>query len=107
MRLAGAVALITGGSSGIGAATARALAQAGACPLVAGRNLPRLRELSMDSTGVTDSGAQTLKSMAGLKSLNLYHTLVTEKGWQEIKSALPSCEIVFDRDSALPSRRSK
>jgi hypothetical protein len=48
-----------------------------------------------------------LKSMAGLKALNLYHTLVTEKGWQEIKSALPSCEIVFDRDSALPNRRSK
>ena len=42
--------------------------------------LPQMRELSMDSTGVTDNGAQALKSMAGLKSLNLYHTLVTEKG---------------------------
>ena len=39
-----------------------------------------MRELSLDSTGVTDSGAEALKSMAGLKSLNLYHTLVTEKG---------------------------
>ena len=44
--------------------------------------------------------------MAGLKSLNLYHTLVTEKGMQELKTALPACEIVFDRDSALPNRRS-
>ena len=44
--------------------------------------------------------------MTGLKSLNLYHTLVTEKAMQELKSALPSCEIVFDRDSALPNRRS-
>ena len=47
-----------------------------------------------------------LQAMAGLKALNLYHTFVTEKGWQEIKSALPGCEIVFDRDSGLPDRRS-
>jgi len=33
--------------------------------------------------------------------------LVTEKGLQELTTALPACEIVFDRDSALPSRRSK
>ena len=26
-----------------------------------------------------------LKSMSGLKALNLYHTLVTEKGMQELK----------------------
>lgn len=68
--------------------------------------LPHIRELSLDSTGVTDTGARALKSMAGLKSLNLYHTLVTEKGMQEVQKALPACQIVFDRDSALPNRRS-
>ena len=52
MRLGGAVALITGGSSGIGAATARAMADAGACPLVAGRNLPRLREVASQSGAI-------------------------------------------------------
>ncbi|HEY1620148.1 MAG TPA: SDR family NAD(P)-dependent oxidoreductase [Streptosporangiaceae bacterium] len=52
MRLAGAVALITGGSSGIGAATARALAGAGACPLVAGRDPARLNEVARQ-TGAT------------------------------------------------------
>jgi hypothetical protein len=66
-----------------------------------------MRELSMDSTGITDNSAQVLKSIASLKSLNLYHTLMTEKGLQELKAALPSCEIIFDRDSALPNRRSK
>ena len=25
---------------------------------------------------------------------------------QQLKAALPSCDIVFDRDSALPNRRS-
>jgi hypothetical protein len=56
---------------------------------------------------VTDNGVPALKSMIGLKSLNLYHTFVTEKGMQDLKTALPSCVIVFDRDSSLPSRRSK
>jgi short-subunit dehydrogenase len=71
MRLAGAVALITGGSSGIGAATARALAHAGACPLVAGRNLPRLREVARQSGAIplcadlaTPDGADELAAAA-------------------------------------------
>jgi hypothetical protein len=61
----------------------------------------------MDATGVTDKGVQVLKTMGSLKTLNLYHTLVTEKGMQELKTALPSCDIVFDRDSAMPNRRSR
>jgi short-subunit dehydrogenase len=52
MRLAGAVALITGGSSGIGAATARALTLAGACPLVAGRDPGRLRDVARQTGAV-------------------------------------------------------
>ena len=55
---------------------------------------------------MTDTGALLLKSIPTLKALNLYHTLVTEKGMQGLKSDLPSCDIVFDRDSALPNRRS-
>jgi short-subunit dehydrogenase len=52
MRLAGAVALITGGSSGIGAATARALTRAGACPLIAGRDIARLGEIARQTGAV-------------------------------------------------------
>jgi hypothetical protein len=66
-----------------------------------------VRELSMDSTNITDTGATLLKSMTSLKELNLYHTLVTEKGLEDLEGALPDCEITFDRDSALPNRRSR
>jgi short-subunit dehydrogenase len=52
MRLAGAVALVTGGSSGIGAATVRALAAAGARPLIAGRDPARLRAMALQTGGI-------------------------------------------------------
>jgi NAD(P)-dependent dehydrogenase (short-subunit alcohol dehydrogenase family) len=52
MRLTGAIALVTGGSSGIGAATARALAGAGARLLIAGRDLARLRAVASQTGGI-------------------------------------------------------
>jgi hypothetical protein len=67
--------------------------------------LRQLRELSLDNTGITDQGAQALRSMTELRALNIYHTLVTENAMLALKTALPECQIVFDRDSALPNRR--
>jgi short-subunit dehydrogenase len=51
MRLTGAVALVTGGSSGIGAATARALAGAGVRLLIAGRHPARLAAIAGQTGG--------------------------------------------------------
>jgi NAD(P)-dependent dehydrogenase (short-subunit alcohol dehydrogenase family) len=56
MRLCGAVTLVTGGSSGIGAATARVLARAGARLLIAGRDPARLDAVARDT------GALALKA---------------------------------------------
>jgi NAD(P)-dependent dehydrogenase (short-subunit alcohol dehydrogenase family) len=52
MRLTGMVALVTGGSSGIGAATTRALAAAGARVLIAGRDPARLAAVAGQTGGV-------------------------------------------------------
>jgi NAD(P)-dependent dehydrogenase (short-subunit alcohol dehydrogenase family) len=52
MRLSGAVALVTGGSSGIGAATARLLAAAGAHLLIAGRDPERLQAVCHQTGGL-------------------------------------------------------
>ena len=52
MRLSGATVLLTGGSSGIGAATARMLAVAGARILVAGRNAACLRAVAAETGGI-------------------------------------------------------
>jgi short-subunit dehydrogenase len=52
MRLRDAVTLVTGGSSGIGAATARALAGAGARLLIAGRDPDRLESVARATGGL-------------------------------------------------------
>ncbi|MEO8127255.1 MAG: amidohydrolase family protein [Bryobacteraceae bacterium] len=64
-----------------------------------------LTSLRLDSATISDASIDTLRAQDQLRYLNLYHTLVTEKGFQTLKAALPKCDIVFDRDSAQPTRR--
>lgn len=61
--LYGPTALVTGGSSGVGAETARALARAGARVLLTARGLDRAREVAAEivaDTGNTEVGAASL-----------------------------------------------
>ena len=75
--LTGKVALITGGASGIGAATARRLSEAGASVIVADLNeqaaktladeLPGAKAVAMDVTSAASIGA----AIEGLKRLDI------------------------------------
>jgi hypothetical protein len=63
-----------------------------------------LVELRLDSAKITDAGVEKLK-IPTLKILNVYHTLVSETGYKALKAAMPECEIIWDRESSLPTRR--
>lgn len=72
MQLRGTVTLITGGSSGIGAATAEAVAAAGSRPLLVGRDRARLGGVAERSGGtpiVADLAAPGGPETAGLRAL--------------------------------------
>ena len=58
MRLDGKTAVVTGGGQGIGAAVARALADAGASVVVSGRTLSKLEQIAEDlrARGARTSG---------------------------------------------------
>jgi len=64
-----------------------------------------LEELSLDTANVTDDVVPVLAALKNLKLLNLYHTTLTEAAVQQLQRALPACRIVYDRDSAIPTRR--
>ncbi len=99
-RLEGKVALVTGGASGIGAATVRELARAGAHVLIADLNLadahslaaglPSAKALELD---VTDSLAVT-RAFAAIPQLDI---LVNNAGVGSVGDLLHTPEDEFDR----------
>src|SRR5262249_44617521 len=81
-RLAGKIALITGGTSGIGLATAKQFAHEGAFVFITGRRAPELaaavRELGKHATGVQGD-------VANLGDLDrLFAQITREKGTLDI-----------------------
>lgn len=73
LPLAGKVAIVTGASAGIGDATARSLAQAGATVVVTARRLERLEDLARE---LTDAGSRALPLAADVTSLDDVRSVV-------------------------------
>jgi NAD(P)-dependent dehydrogenase (short-subunit alcohol dehydrogenase family) len=83
MRLTGTVALVTGGSSGIGAATARALAAEGARLLIAGRDPVRLQAIAGQTGGIALAGDLAAPDRpADLAGCPRYPVPVTARRWR-------------------------
>ena len=62
--------------------------------------MTKLTELLLDTVELTDAGVAHVAALKNLRQLDLYHTLVTDKGFQQLKRALPDCVIHYSRDSA-------
>src|ERR1700753_1756228 len=84
MRLTNKVALITGGNSGIGFATAKRFIEEGAKVVITGRNEKKLKE-----------AADTLVPNALAIQLDVTDVAATEKAVAEIAEKLGKLDIVF------------
>jgi len=78
MRLENKVALITGGGTGIGAATARLMVQEGASVAVTGRRLDPLEDVVKS---IADSGGQAVALPGDLINPDDCRRIVDETAW--------------------------
>jgi hypothetical protein len=56
--------------------------------------LQKLQYLALSDCKITDAAIQHLSIMNGLRRVELYRTKVTEKGFSDLRQALPGCEVM-------------
>ena len=66
------------------------------------KGMTNLDSLNLGSTLVTDGGLAMLKRLTKLKQLELSCTRVTSQGIEELRKALPNCEVFWDDDATNP-----
>ena len=62
-------------------------------------------ELKLDRTDLTDKSLSWLTGQKNLKYLDLYHTQLSEQGFNSVKKALPKAQINWSLDAARARRR--
>ena len=67
--------------------------------------LTALSELRLDHTEISDASAKAMTDLRNLKYVDLYHTSISEQGFQSLKKALPGCQINWSLDSSKRERR--
>lgn len=67
--------------------------------------LVSLEELRLDTANLDDTAAAVLGAMPKLKYVNVYHTMITDKGHEALRKLRPDLQVIYDRDSSLPNRR--
>jgi hypothetical protein len=62
-------------------------------------------DLKLDRTDLSDKSVSWLVSQKNLKYLDLYHTQLSEQGFNSVKKALPNARINWSLDAARARRR--
>jgi len=64
-----------------------------------------MAELHLDHVALTDKSLKVLSGMTNLKYMDLLHTEFSEQGYENLKEALPGCNINWNKDSTRRERR--